>query len=884
MDNPRPPSTLDTLIADATAHLRDFGGRVLPTIPAPAGPKRAANPKLPIRKGGCLSATDSVGDLPALFGQTDEYGLGLTATGYAYYPAQDIVVFDRDEKHGKSGKADTAHVAQQIGCPLPETATVRSPSGGDHLYFQLPPGLVLPKGLIGIVGRRPLDADGKPEMSGLDIFAHSADKSYWVAGPGTVTPKGSYTWLNDADVATLPQPWIDHIMTAKPPKPPRDPSQPRAERETVPLSYLTAVLACLDPIGLDRDTRFKVRAIILGSQVLDDATGQELAEEDAVSLVSVWGCDHPRFEADDTRTIRSILENLEDDTLVRAGLGSLHTLAMAHGYAGPAPSVALANATVHARFKGQATLSASASADAAKPPVLMPAAPMDSAREMLRREFMHDGSRTLVHDQGEFHLWNGRAYAPVSRDRMDARVARFLDGAFRKGKDGTLLPFNPVGKHVDELRRALAFQTHTPAGAEAPCWLDGRTDPRSDPKQLLAVSNGLLDLTTRELLPHTPAYFNANALEFAYDATATRPEWDRFLSQVFPDGQQVIDTLQEMFGLMLTADTSHQKAFMLIGPPRSGKGTIARILTAVLGSANVCAPKLADLGKDFGKQTLIGKRAAILGDAQLGSKADKDAIAETLLSITGQDTINIGRKYQGDWTGRLETCFVMMANELPKINNASGALVNRFIMLTTDESFLGREDHGLEARLMTELPGILNWSLDGLVRLRARGRFVQPQSSADAMLEMEHLGSPVKAFLHEMCDVGAEFTTATADLYQAYVGWCVTEGKRPIDARTFGKDLGAAVPGLRAAKVGGRGAQTRRYQGVGLRQPATATQAGDNVRYIRPGTRPTVVPPVPAPATRDDIVVPPATVARSDIPNRAQLRAEWLAKRQETLQ
>jgi hypothetical protein len=140
---------------------------VLPTISTPL------NSKLPMLRGGCLSATANIGVCPTLFNRSDAYGRGLSATGFAYYPAQDIVVIDRDEKHCK---ADTAHVAQVLNCPLPETATVATPSGGDHLYFQLPPGTVLPKALIGVIGRRSGNA------SGVDVFAHSPVKANWVAG------------------------------------------------------------------------------------------------------------------------------------------------------------------------------------------------------------------------------------------------------------------------------------------------------------------------------------------------------------------------------------------------------------------------------------------------------------------------------------------------------------------------------------------------------------------------------------------------------------------------------------------------------------------------------------------------------------------------------
>ena len=154
---------------------------------------------------------------------------------------------------------------------------------------------------------------------------------------------------------------------------------------------------------------------------------------------------------------------------------------------------------------------------------------------------------------------------------------------------------------------------------------------------------------------------------------------------------EAIDTLQEFFGYCLTADTRQQKAFALIGPKRSGKGTIARVL-ANLGAHNCVAPTLAGLDTTFGLEPLIGKRVAIISDARLSGRADQHAITERLLSITGEDAITIGRKYKSAWTGQLQTRFLIISNELFRLADASGALASRFILLMLTESFYGRED------------------------------------------------------------------------------------------------------------------------------------------------------------------------------------------------
>jgi hypothetical protein len=128
------------------------------------------------------------------------------------------------------------------------------------------------------------------------------------------------------------------------------------------------------------------------------------------------------------------------------------------------------------------------------------------------------------------------------------------------------------------------------------------------------------------------------------------------------------------------------------------------------------------------------RSVAIIADARL--RNDHDIVTERLLSISGEDTLTVDRKYKEAWIGRIPSRIVILTNELPRLSDSSGALANRFVILQFAESFLGREDHGLGDALLSELPSIFNWALDGLERLNERGRFVQPASSAATMREL----------------------------------------------------------------------------------------------------------------------------------------------------
>jgi putative DNA primase/helicase len=104
---------------------------------------------------------------------------------------------------------------------------------------------------------------------------------------------------------------------------------------------------------------------------------------------------------------------------------------------------------------------------------------------------------------------------------------------------------------------------------------------------------------------------------FPYDPDATAPAWEGFLAQLWPDDPASITALQEWFGYVISGRTDQQKILLMVGPSRSGKGTIARVLKSLVGKENLAGPTLAGLGTNFGLATLVGKPLAVISDARL---------------------------------------------------------------------------------------------------------------------------------------------------------------------------------------------------------------------------------------------------------------------------
>jgi len=162
--------------------------------------------------------------------------------------------------------------------------------------------------------------------------------------------------------------------------------------------------------------------------------------------------------------------------------------------------------------------------------------------------------------------------------------------------------------------------------------------------------------------------------------------------------------------------------------------------------------------------------------------------------------------------------FTILTNELPKLTDASAALPSRLLVLQLTRSWYGQEDTELAQRLLQERGGIFLWAVEGLKRLRARAKFVQPASGVEVARRLIELSSPVTAFVQDRCELGTDKSMAKRTLYDEWRRWCGDSGHEPGSVATFGRNLMAAFPEIQSARPREDGARVMTYTGVALRR------------------------------------------------------------------
>jgi len=310
-------------------------------------------------------------------------------------------------------------------------------------------------------------------------------------------------------------------------------------------------------------------------------------------------------------------------------------------------------------------------------------------------------------------------------------------------------------------------------------------------KPILNVKNGLLDLETLQLRPHTPDYLSTAQLDVAYDSTAMSPAIIKFIGEVVRPID--IPLIEEIFGWLLWPDYHIHKAVMLLGPGRNGKGTLLRLITAFLGRKSISNVTLQDLVADrFSKADLYGKLANIGGD--LPSKDLSDTAA--FRNLTGGDDNRAQEKYKAAFSFRNKAKLMFSANTLPRSSDDTYAFYSRWILIEFLNVFdiqKGTADPDLDAKLQTpeELSGLLNIALQGLDRLRKNGwKFSYDKTVEDVEIMYKRNANPVYAFILDECEPGEATDYIEKTLfYNRFKEYAIDHGIRPLSSKKFSELL-----------------------------------------------------------------------------------------------
>jgi P4 family phage/plasmid primase-like protien len=266
--------------------------------------------------------------------------------------------------------------------------------------------------------------------------------------------------------------------------------------------------------------------------------------------------------------------------------------------------------------------------------------------------------------------------------------------------------------------------------------------------------NGLFDVETLTIIPHSEEYVTFAQSPYSIDLEQREhPLWSDYLNKVTGGDEQLEALLQEAMGYCIFGqDIQAQKAFFLYSEASgTGKSTFLQVLKNLVGEKNTSSlslEKMASLSPML--KALIGKRVNI--NDELGTKYLEASSVSAILS--GED-VTFDVKYKDAISMNFsQTRFIFSTNQLPNFNQALG-MDRRIAIIPFQFRFYGTNERVLDFHkivLKKESGAILNWAIDGYLRIKERVKnnqdpFTESTASKTALFDYKNTIDPIVAYL-----------------------------------------------------------------------------------------------------------------------------------------
>jgi putative DNA primase/helicase len=343
-----------------------------------------------------------------------------------------------------------------------------------------------------------------------------------------------------------------------------------------------------------------------------------------------------------------------------------------------------------------------------------------------------------------------------------------------------------------------------------------------DDRELLACENGVLNVTTGELIPFTGEEMLMVKIPVKYEPEADCPKFRKFLTEVITE--ENIPLVEEMIGYCLFRDYNYHKAFMLVGEGKNGKSTLIKTIKAFLGMNNIISLSLQEIEESqFIKGNLYGKLANLYADL------DQKALRTTgkFKMLVGGDNVTADRKFRDVFSFKNYAKMIFSANTFPKAPDDTEAFFRRWAIIPFPNKFMGASDNKnliTEFEKPEEMSGILNLAITGLKRLLVNGDFSAEQTTKDVRTLWIRNSDSVQAFWMDGIETSLEGKTGKLEVLNAYFDYCREQKLLAVSENTFFKDFRRVARFDERQEVVG-GVRVRMYYGIRLTKSETTQGA-----------------------------------------------------------
>ncbi|MBJ7955818.1 phage/plasmid primase, P4 family [Bacillus cereus] len=374
--------------------------------------------------------------------------------------------------------------------------------------------------------------------------------------------------------------------------------------------------------------------------------------------------------------------------------------------------------------------------------------------------FIWDGKRWRIDTKKEIERITAKVLRSLSKseDEAEAKWARMCERRnVRMNSIKDLMPLVP-GERQE-------FDTH---------------------KYLLNVENGIVDLKTGKLQQHDRELGLTKITNIVFDENAKCPEWLNFLDQIFQGDKELAEYMQRLIGYSLTGEITEQIMVFLIGGGSNGKSTFINIIKDIMGDYGRQAKsdtfiKKKETGANNDIARLVGSRFVSAIESEDGEQLSEAFVKQ----ITGGEPVLARFLRQEFFEFIPEFKVFFTTNHKPVIKGVDEGIWRRIRLIPFNLQLpKEKRDKKLPEKLSLEMPGILNWAIEGCLKWQQSGLndpAIVMKATGDYKEEMDILGP----FMFECCFKREDVQIEAKDLFEVYANWCFKNGEHQLKNRAF---------------------------------------------------------------------------------------------------
>lgn len=307
-------------------------------------------------------------------------------------------------------------------------------------------------------------------------------------------------------------------------------------------------------------------------------------------------------------------------------------------------------------------------------------------------------------------------------------------------------------------------------------------DKEQSSRRYILFKNGVYDLATETLLPHSPDYVISNQIPWDYNPNAYDELTDKTLDRLSCNDPEVRTLLEECIGYTFYRDSKLGKCFIFTGEKNNGKSTFLFMLNNLLGDDNYCSVDLTNLARELDIASLSNKLANIKDDVSDGYMEG--------LNVSLFKQVCTGNRCRGKFLYNDPFDFypyatlIFSANSIPRIKDPTGAVTKRMIIVPFNAVF-NKEDPDFDPFINEKLckPECMEYlvslgvsALSGVIK---RNGFSQSKKATKEINDYKISNDSVLSFIQE---VGSDaiLNESSKDVYSRYEVFCAEEGSKPV--------------------------------------------------------------------------------------------------------